>query len=49
MDRRRRKDLRDEVGTKAGIVGKIGKSRMTRAGQMVKMKDDMLSKRSETK
>ena len=43
------KDLREEVGTKAGIVGKIVKSRMKLAGPMVRMKDDKLPKRSETK
>ena len=43
------KDLREEVGTKACIVGKIVKSRMKWAGHMVKMKDDKLPKRSETK
>ena len=43
------KDLREEVGTKAGTVGKIVKSRMKLAGHMVRMKDDKLPKRSETK
>ena len=43
------KDLREEVGTKAGIVGKIVKSRMKWAGHMVRMKDDKLPKRSETR
>ena len=43
------KDLREEVGTKACIVGKIVKSRMKWAGHMVRMKDDKLVKRSETK
>ena len=32
MKRRRMKDLREEVGTKACIVGKIVKSRVKRAG-----------------
>ena len=43
------KDLREEVGTKACILGKIVKSRMKWAGHMVRMKDDKLPKRSETK
>ena len=43
------KDLREEVGTKACIVGKIVKSRMKWAGHIVRMKDDKLPKRSETK
>ena len=36
------KDLRQhaEVGTKAGVVGKIVKSRMKWAGHMVRMKDE---------
>ena len=38
-----------EVGTKACIFGKIGKSRMKWAGHIVRMKDDKLPKRSETK
>ena len=42
------KDLR-EVGTKGCIVGKIAKSRMKWAGHMVRMKDDKLPKRAETK
>ena len=41
-------DLREEVGTKACIVGKIVKSRMKWAGHMVRMKDDKLPKRAET-
>ena len=49
VDRWRMKDLREEVGTKACLVGKIVKSRMTWAGHMVRMKDDKLAKRSETK
>ena len=36
------KDLREEVGTKACIVGKIVKSRMKWAVQMVRMKYDKL-------
>ena len=43
------KDLREEVGTKACIVGKIVKSRMKWAGHLVRMKDENLPKRSETK
>ena len=43
------KDLREEVGTKACIVGKIVKSRMKWAGHMVRKKDDKLLKRAETK
>ena len=44
VERRRMKDLREEVGTKACIVGKIVKSRMKWAGHMVRMKDDKLPK-----
>ena len=43
------KDLRDEIGTKACIVGKIVKSRMKWAGHMVRKKYDQLPKRSDTK
>ena len=43
------KDLREEVGTKACIVGKIAKSRMKWAGHMVRVKDERSPKRSETK
>ena len=43
------KDLREEVGTKACILGKIVKNRIKWAGRMVRMKDDKLRKRSETK
>ena len=43
------KDLREEVGTKACIVGKIVKSRMKWAGHMVRMKDDKLPKRARDK
>ncbi len=43
------KDLREEVGTKACIVGKIVKSRMKWAGHMVRMNDERSPKRSETK
>ena len=46
---RRMKYLREDVGTKACIVGKIVKSRMKWAGYMVRTKDDKLPKRSETK
>ena len=43
------KDLREEVGINACIVGKIGKSRMKWAGHMmVRMKGGRLPKRSET-
>ena len=42
------KDLREEVGTKACIVGKLVKSRMKWAGHMVRMKDEKLPKISET-
>ena len=38
-----------EVGTKACIVGKIVKSRMKWARHMVRMKDERLPKRSDTK
>ena len=43
------KDPREEVGTKACIVGKIVKSRMKWAGHMVRMKYDKSPKRSETR
>ena len=49
MERRIMKDLREEVGTKACIVGKIVKSRIKWAGHMVRMKYDKSPKRSETK
>ena len=49
VERRRMKDLREEVGTKACIVGKIVKSRIKWAGHMVRMNDDKLPKRAETK
>ena len=49
VERRRMKDLRQEVGTKACIVGKTGKSRMKWAGHMVRMKDNKLPRISETK
>ena len=49
VERRRMKDLTEEVGTKASIVGKIVKSRVKWAGHMVRMKDDKLPKISETK
>ena len=49
VKRRRMNDLREEVGTNACIVGNIVKSRMKWAGHMVRMKDDKLPKRSETK
>ena len=48
VERRRMKDLREEVGTKACLVGKIVKSRMKWVGHMVRMKDEKLPKRSET-
>ena len=43
------KDMREEVGTKACIVGKIDNSRMKWTGHMVRMKYDQLPKRAETK
>ena len=49
MGRRRKKVPREEVGTKYCIVGKIDKSRIKWAGHVVRMKDDKLPKRSETK
>ena len=49
VERRTMKDLREEVGTKACIVGKIVKSRVKWAGHIVRMKDDKLPKRDETK
>ena len=39
VERRRMKDLREEVGNKPCIVGKIVKSRTKWAGHMVRMKD----------
>ncbi len=48
VERRIMKDL-SEVGTKVFIGGKIVKSRMKWAGHMVRMKDDRLPKRYETK
>ena len=49
VERRRTKDLREEVGTKACMIGEIVKNRMKWAGPMVKMKDERLLKRSGTK
>ena len=46
VERRRMKDLREKVGNKACIVGKIVKSRMKWTGHMVRMNDDKLPKRS---
>ena len=43
------KDLREEVGNRACVVGNIVKSRMKLAGHMVRMKDESLPKRYETK
>ena len=43
------KDLREEVVTKACIVGKIVKRLVKWAGHMVRMKDDKLPEGSETK
>ena len=43
------KDLTEEVGTKACISGKIVQRRIKLAGHMARMKDERLSKRSETK
>ena len=43
------KDLREEVETKACLVGKMVKRRIKWAGHMVRMKDERLPKRSETK
>ena len=43
------KALREEVGTKACIGGKIVRSRVKWAGHMVRMKDDTLPKRFQTK
>ena len=42
-------DLREEVGTKACIGGKIVKSRMKWAGHMTGMKDEILPTLSEHK
>ena len=49
LERRRTKDLREEVRTKACLVGKIVKNMIKSAGHMVRMKDERLPKRSETK
>ena len=49
VERRRMKDLREEVVTKACIDVKIVKSRMKWDGHIVRMKDDKLPKISETK
>ena len=43
------KDLREEVGTKYCIVGKLVQSRMKWAGHMVRMIDESLPNISETK
>ena len=43
------KELREEVGTKACIIGKIVKSWMEWAGHMVRMKDDTLPKKIRDK
>ena len=48
MERRRTKDMREEVGTKACIVGRI-ESQIKWAGHMVRMQEDKLPKRAETK
>ena len=42
-------DMREEVGSKGCIVGKLVKSRVKWAGHMVRMKYDKLPKRAETK
>ena len=47
IERRRMKDLREEVGTKACIVGKLVKSRIKWAGHMVRMKDEQLPKKRD--
>ena len=49
VERRRMKYMREDVGTKVCIVGKIVKSRIKLAGHMVRMKYDKLPKRAETK
>ena len=41
--------LREEVGTKACIIGRIVKTRIKWAGHMVRMKDERLSIIYETK
>ena len=46
--RMRMKDLSDDVGAKACTVGSIVNGRIKWAGHMVKMKDERLSKKSET-
>ena len=43
------KDLREEVGNKACVVGKIVKRRMKWAGHIVRMKDERLPDITETK
>ena len=49
VERRIMKYMREEVGAKACIVGKIVKSRVKWAGHMVRMKYDKSPNRSETK
>ena len=49
VERWRMKDQREEVGTKACIVGKIVKTRMKWDGHIVRMKYDTWPKRSETR
>ena len=49
VEKRRIIDLRDKVGTKGCIVGKIVKSQMKGAGHMTRMKDERLQNISETK
>ena len=44
LERRRTKDLSDEIVTEACLVGKIVKSRMKWAGHMVRMKDEIIEK-----
>ena len=40
-------ELREEIGTEACLVVKIGKCRIKWIGHMVRMKDKRLSKRSD--
>ena len=49
VEKRRMKDLREEIGTKACIVGKIVKSRIKWAGHVFRMNDDKLPKTAEIK
>ena len=49
LERRRKKYLRQYVGTKAGIVSKPFKVRIKWAGNMTKMKDEISETKTEGK